>query len=446
MSTSQQRPPFQGGAGHYLPGDIYPSNASYNDPIWARHLLKMYHRNEFIQLMIDWMPAEAFRNWVTFIEDEKPIEGLKFGQPHTFEGYEYEDEESGKLTKVTPFQEYCQWNNVPLSFEQGVGWSRLYNEGTLLVFLDDDQNLLKMSEKEESEIHWKANSNPQGYTRFIVYQPKEAATGTGFEVYNGEGGVGADGSVNKWKVSLHSQYMKSAKTFIIDAERCIHLLWKKKENGWKACSRVIGMLPTCKSEEQTFQKLSKRAHDVAGGILVIKGIASEAERDAIDAEMGPDLSSVDRVFLQDGRDLKYETPDLKASGEYSAIFELYTKKLVRHMRINQQVLDGEKQGAGLGGNTDNDVELGYTEIKAIQQHYRNDLEKVFYKLGKENTSFVYREPMPEMVRQEQTMQREMMEHEDNRMEQTAGTPGQTDSGDKRSGSDDDKGQNREQTR
>lgn len=442
-----EKQPFHGAAGqHHLYGDVYPSNASYSDPIWGTHLLKMYYRNEFIQFMIDWMPAEAFRNWVIFIEEETTYEGVKYGKPYTFKGYEHEDPETQKITRLSPFNEYLQWNDVPVNWIQGVGWSRLYNEGSLLVFLDDDEDLLKQSEREESEIIWAANSDPQGYTRFIVYQPVANDKGTGFQVYDGPDGVNADGSVNKWKITMHSQHMKAAKTFIIDAERCIHLLWKKKENGWKACSRVIGMVPTCKMEEQTFQKLTKRAHDVAGGILTITGVASEAESDAISAALGDDLTSVDRLMLKEGREAAYITPDLKASGEFASIFEMYTKKLVRHMQINQQILDGEKSGAGLGGNTDNDVELGYTEMNDIQEHYRNYLEKVFYKLGKANTSFVYRVPMPDDQRVEQNMQREMMDHEDYRLEQTGGSPNKNDNRDGGSRGDDSQNKNREQTR
>ena len=180
--------------------------------------------------------------------------------------------------------------------------------------------------------------------------------------------------------------------------------------------------------------------------MKITGVTSSEERDSIDAEMGEDLTSVDRVFLKEGRDLKYETPDLKAAGEFAVIFELYTKKLIRHMRITQETLDGEKTGAGLGGNTDNDILTSYTEIYEIQEHYRNYLEKVFYKLGKKNTSFVYREILPEDMRVEQQNMEKMMEHEDNRMEQTEGATESNDTGNGQSSGNDAKGASREQTR
>jgi len=111
--------------------------------------------------------------------------------------------------------------------------------------------------------------------------------------------------------------------------------------------------------------------------------------------MGSDLTSIDRVFLKEGRTMEYKTPDLKAAGEFSSIFEMFTKKLCRHMRVSQLILDGEHTGMGLGGNSNVELMNSYSEIYQIQEHYRTDLEHVFYKLGKKNTSFIYNEILPE---------------------------------------------------
>lgn len=437
---------YLGGAHKFaIDGDVFPGNVDYSDPILTPHLFKMYHRNEFVEVMCDWMVAEAFRNWIKFIEDDKPIEGIKFGQPYTFEGYEYEDDETGKTIKVTPFQEYLQWNDVPVNWKQGVSWSRLYNEGALLVFLDENQELYNLTDSENNIIEWKANPDPQGYKRFKVFQPKECGTGTGFYIANAED-CNTDGTPKVWTVIMHDQYMKSAKTFRIEADRCIHLLWKKRQNGWKACSRVLPFLRFAKMEELTFQKLTKRAHDLAGGILHIDGIASEEEQDTIDDAMGDDLTSVDRVYTKAGRTVEYKTPDLKAANEFESIFKLYTKKMLRFMRMTEQTLDGEKQGAGLGGNTDNDVSISYTEIYEIQEHYRNYLEKVFYKLGKENTQFIYREVLPEGMRMQKEMNEKMMENEEQGDEPAGGSAKDTNPRDQQSSGKKSAPNSREQTR
>jgi len=460
---SEPNKPYLGGAHqHLLYGDIYPSNTAYTDPMRTKDLYDMYYRNEFFQIMCDWMVAEAFRNWIKFIEDTEPIQGLKFGEEYSFKGYEYEDEETGKVTKLTPFLEYIQWNDVPTNWKTGVSWSRLYNEGCLLVFLDDNDELLKQSKKEENTVKWAANANRQGYTRFNYFQPIEVGRGTGFSVEE----ANADGSVKIWKVQLHTKHMDKAKTFLIDADRCIHLLWKKRENGWAACSRVLPLMPFAKMEEMTFQKLTKRAHDIAGGILHIDGIASAAEQSAIDQDMGNDLTSVDRIYTQAGRSVEYKTPDLKAAGEFATIFEIveyktpdlkaagecatifemYSKKMCRFMRISQLVLDGEHTGASLGGNDNAETMNSYTEIYEIQEHYRNYLEKVFYKLGKKNTSFIYREILPEEMRVDEQMQEAQFNHENEGIGEASQSDENMDKRNSGSDGDDTSTKNNEQTR
>jgi hypothetical protein len=314
-----------------------------------------------------------------------------------------------------------------------------------LVFLDSDENLLQQTQKTDNEIIWKANSNPQGYIRFTVFQPFACGTGVGFDVNE----MNPDNSIKTWKVMLQPEAGKS-KTFIIDADRCIHLLWKKRENGWQACSRVLPMLRFCISEEMTFMKLTKRAHDLAGGILHIDGVSSKKEQTDLDADMGSDLTSVDRIYTLAGRTVEYQTPDLKAAGEFSAIFELYTKKLCRFMRINQLILDGEHTGASLGGNDNTELYSAYTEIHEIQEHYKNYLEKVFFKLGKENTCFEYREVLPQALRmQQQQMQNQPNDgnpDENKKPGDATQPPQRADSGNKQPVSNKPKSTGREQTR
>jgi len=388
MSTERN---YYGGAHSidYLAGDIYPSEFTYLQQHFARDYLILYKRSEFIQLMIDWMPFEAYRQGIQFIKDEGPIKGFKFGQPYSFEGYDWEDPETMRKISLSAFEEYFQWINGWMHWLMAVGWARLYDEGALIVFLDDTP-LEYPPGAGDREVIWKANPDPRGYARFKVFQPMAVGTGTGFEVGEVEE---QDGSILNWKVYVQDNKSK-AKMFTIDADRCHHMIWRKKENSWKGSSRVYGLGKIAIAEEQTFQRLTKRAHDIAGGILKFTGVNSKTEQQALDNAMGQDLSSVDRVFLQQGRDVMYETPDLKAAGEFSAIFELFTKKLCRHMRVSQLILDGEHTGAGLGGNNNIEMMNSYSEIYQIQEHFRNDLEKVFFKLGRNDTRFVFNDILP----------------------------------------------------
>jgi hypothetical protein len=390
---------YLGGAHHtkILPGDFYPSNFSFSHVAINQDLFTLWRKNEFIQLLIDWMPYEAFRQGVQFIEEEGPITGIKHGQPYTFKGYEYQDKNSNKSYSMTGFEEYCQWNGVMEQFMLAVSMSRLYPEGALLVFLDDTKTLFPIVGKEGNEIQWKANPNPQGYFSFKAFQPINVNDSGGFSIEDDD----ENGIVTKWKVVVGNANMNKQKTLIIDAGRCIHIQWKKKSNSWLATSRVDGIARIAQLETQIFEKLTKRAHDLAGGILTLTGIAGEAEQTKLDNALGEDLTSVDRVYLQGDRTVEYVTPDLKAAGEFSAIFEMFTRKLCRHARVSQLILDGEHTGAGLGGNNNIEMLNSYSEIYQIQEHYRTALEHVFFKLGKNNTSFVYNEILPDDMTQDE---------------------------------------------
>lgn len=390
---------YYGGAHRvdYLNGDVYPSNFSFRDPQLNHDLYVLWNRNEFVQLLIDWMPFEAFRRGIQFIEDEGEIKGFKHGKPYVFKGYKYKDPNNGKTYTMTGFEEYIMWNDIMIEWIFAVSLSRLYPEGSLLVFLDDIKDLMPITEQGKTYIRWGANPNPQGYFKFKVFQPMNVNLGTGFSVYDSD----KAGNVTKWKIYHQTENMKKGKTFIVDDGRCIHLQWKKKDNSWLASSRVQGMARIAQLENQIFEKLNKRAHDVAGGILEMTGVASETEQQTLDAAIGSDLTSVDRVYLQEGRTIEYKTPDLKAAGEFASIFEMFSKKLCRHMRVSQLILDGEHTGAGLGGNNNVEMMNSFSEVYQIQEHYRSKLEEVFFKLGKNNTTFIYNEILPEDLNPEE---------------------------------------------
>ena len=374
-------------------GDVYPSNFSWLSPLTARDLLALYKRNEYIQLSVDWMSWEAFRKGISFINEDEVVVGDKFGQEYIFKGYDFETSDS-QVIHISAFQEFLMWIDAWKQIMTGVAWSRLYDEGSLIVFLDD--TIPELSEPGTDDRIWRANPNPQGYMRFIVIQPLQAGNSIGFTVDN-EKWDELTNEVKEYRV----QIKRGEKTinYFIEADRCIHLLWRKKENGWKGFSRVKSFAHIALSEEQFTKRLLQRAAKVVGGILTIDAESNE-EMDALDNAIGTDLTSIDRIYKKPGREIEYKTPDLKAAGEMASIFEIYSKKLCRHMRISQLMLDGEHTGASLGGNDNAEIMNSYSEIFQIQEHYRNDLEKIFFKLGKKDTRFVYVDILPENMMSE----------------------------------------------
>ena len=373
----------------WMAGDVYPSNFSFLSNMTAQHLLELYKRNEFIQISVDWMTYEAFRQGISFLKEEEIIQGKKFGQDYIFEGYTYMNPETGEEITVSGFQEYLMWIDMWKLFIRGASWSRLYDEGALLVFLDDI--LPNEATPGNDQREWKSNPDPQGYSSFRVFQPLACGTETGFSVQPSDWDETTN-TIKRYRLQL--RHAKEVKDYLVDADRCVHLLWRKRENSWKATSRVRSFAHVALIEEQITKRLVKRANDLAGGILTIDAESKE-EMTEISNSLGNDLTSTDIIFKKPGREIEYKTPDLKAAGEFASIFDILAKKLCRHMRISKLLLDGEHDGPSLGGNDNGEIMNSYTEMFQIQNHYRNALEHVFFKLGKSDTRFVYNDILPD---------------------------------------------------
>jgi hypothetical protein len=61
------------------------------------------------------------------------------------------------------------------------------------------------------------------------------------------------------------------------------------------------------------------------------------------------------------------------------------------MRMAQSVLDGEAQG--IKASAKYDLMNSYAEVYTVQKHYSTPFEHLFYKLGLEDTRFVWRDPL-----------------------------------------------------
>jgi len=353
-------------------GDTTPTDFSFDMSVSADDLLKLFKRNEFIQVSCEWAVIESSRQWLTFQTPQNGIKGTKFGKPYNF----------------STFDEYLQWINFKGKDQLCKTWSRLFGNA-IMLFLDS-QTI--ESDKEEITLP----SNPNGvYSDCEPYHPL-CNTGdgqSGYEVLETDG----NGKPSKYRITIFTLGMKKARKYLVPVDRVVEYSAPKKEIRYGGNSRVEGIALIALAEEQTFKRLMKRAHDVAGGILTVNGVSSEDEAKALDTAIGDDLSSIDRLFLQAGREVDWKTPDLKAAGEFTAIFDIFTRKLARHLRVSQQVLDGAPSGTISSAKYN--MITSYCEILGIQEHYRNSMEYCFNKLGKEDTRFIWNEVIPDQIEQ-----------------------------------------------
>lgn len=360
--------------GTTLDGDEDPTEFSFDHIPTDDDLLKLYRRNEFIQVAVEWAVSESNRRWITFTTPQNNISATKFGKPYTFK----------------TFDEYLKWIDFKGKDTLCKTWSRLFGN-SIMLFLDSQQSFADAKDEEIT-----LPSNPYGiYSDCEPYHPlcNTSDGQCGYEVLDTD----ADGKPSKYRITIYTKGMKKPRKYICDADRVVEYSAPKKEIKYGGSSRVEGIAMIALAEEQTFKRLLKRAHDVAGGILTVVGVSSEEEAKALDAAIGTDISSIDRLYLQAGREIDWKTPDLKASGEFIAIFDIFTRKLARHLRVSQQVLDGAPQGTQSSAKYN--LITSYMEILAIQEHYSNTMEKCFNKLGKQDTTFTWNELIPDEMEQ-----------------------------------------------
>ena len=357
-------------------GDLDPTEFSFDMEVTPDDLLKLFRRNEFIQIACEWSVIESNRQWLLFQKPQNNIKGLKFDLPYTFE----------------TFDEYLQWIDFKGKDQLCKTWSRLFGN-SIMLFLDDQKGTPEVGDT--SSIYLPPNSKGV-YSDCQPYHPLCSTSDgmCGYEVLETDD----DGHPSKYRITIFTQGMKSARKYIVDSDRVVEYNAPQKEIKYGGNSRVEGIALIALAEEQTFKRLMKRAHDLAGGILHIDGCSSEEEATALDTVIGSDLSSIDRIFTQAGRTMEYKTPDLKAAGEFTAVFDIFTRKLARHLRVSQQILDGAPSGT-LSSAKYNTL-TSYVEILGIQEHYRNSMEKAFHKLGKEDTRFIWNELIPDQMEEQ----------------------------------------------
>ena len=373
-----------------ITGDDDPTDFSFNMVISDEDLLKLYKRNEYVQIKVEWLPGEALRQWLTF-KSEKDLEKLQDPldpNPPEIKGDPVSGTKFGKPFEFEDFQEYLSWINAQEKINIAMSWAELFGH-SIAVFLDSD-----VGKKSPKGNVITLNKNTTGvYDNFDVYHPLMPTSDgdNGYSLISKK--IDDMGKPTQYKIKIFTKGMEKSKTILVDADRVVPFFSKKKEIRYGGNSSVEGIAIVALAEEQTFRRLMKRAHDVAGGMLKITGVQSKEEADGLHEAIGEDLSSIDQLMVLPARDVDYITPDLKASGEFRVIFDIFGEKLSRFTRVSKQQMDGAPEGTISSAKYN--TFTSYTPIYQLQAHYHTTLEWVFHKLGLDDTRFEWNEILPD---------------------------------------------------
>jgi hypothetical protein len=385
-----------------LPGDIDPTDFNFNLILTREQKLRLYERNDIMQLMVEWPVIEAYRQRITFEEDED-VEYLKFGKvPFTFTATEESvDETTGEIKpEQQAYNKYLEWTGFWTKCREGTTWSQLFGECAAFFWDDKKGEKGKIWERTDKALEELEpitlgeglfyGPNEEGvYDDFDFFYPR--TDGTGYRILD----IDEKGKPTLYEVKIFTEGMKTERTFYMDAERVVLFPAPRRRIKHGGSSMTEGVELYALAGEQLAKSLIRRAKLLAGGIATFSGVESEEEASTLDTELGEDITSLDRLFLQTGIEFAYVTPDLKLSSEYFSLFDIMTRVYARYLRFSQKLMDGESQG--VQGSAKFDLLSSYTRIYGIQQHYNRPIEEMFFRLGKKNTAFTWNEIIPEMM-------------------------------------------------
>lgn len=379
------------------PGDVDPTEFHFSMKLGNVNLLNLLKKNEVIQLACDKAVAEALRQGVTWDVDQV-IKGKKHGVDYTFSTNSSTNETTGETTTKQAFNIYLEWIGFWIKLHEGLQWSKLMGT-TIACFWDDkpgvENHITPKKKTLDQGLYFAPNDDPQAYLDFDCFYP--VTSGNGFEIIE----LDEDQKPLIYKLTIFVEGMEKKKTTYIHKDRVVVLAAPRKEIKWGGSSRVEGLAIYALAGQQMLEALVARAKKLAGGVLTATGVNSIEEANKLNNFLGDDLTYVDRLFLGTDKDLKWVTPDLKASGEFTALFDIMTTTYARHLRFSKQMMDGEPEGARASAKFD--MLSSYTEIYGIQSHYKRCVEEMVFKLGKLETSFEWNEIVPEMMENDFTV-------------------------------------------
>jgi hypothetical protein len=339
-----------------IAGDADPDDFDWKTTLSAEETMRLFERNAIIQIATSWSFAEAIRAGWVFKKNEGAIVGQKHGEEYTFEN----------------FEEYLEWISFQTELQNAGKWALVFGTSYMIFFNED----LDISQKNAAGV----------YDRCQAFHP--LVDGNGITVQD----VDKFGRPLKYELHLMTEGMKQSLTIVIDASRVIEFVAPKDKIKYGGSPRCVGLDKMALAEEQMLKALVKRAKDVAGGFLNVP-VETEAQALAANTNIGQSITYLKRLFTKNGYKPEYITPDLKAAGEFTAIFNIISLHFSRHLRVSQQALEG--LASGTLSSAEYNFLYSYTYILQLQAHFKATLERCFYKLGKKDTRFIWNDPFPD---------------------------------------------------
>lgn len=374
------------GSSTYIAGDYDPSEFKYTDDLSRDTLLSLLLRNPKIQKSTVWYASEMLRERWEF-KEKQPISAPK----HSKELYDFET-----------FDEWLEWNGFLQELLKALFWSLLFGDSILVFYTGKEKAAKKM------EL-----SPGKDFVKCKAYYPITKGSGYILEKVNSLFNV-----ADMYKIKLHAHKASESVTIFAPKERVVRFSAPALELKYAGTSVVSAVAHDCIGQEQIKRGIVSVANNLQPGILVVKA-ATKDERDLIDNSIGDTLTHLRRVYVKDAEELekvlKLVIPDLKID-QIEKLNRILQTDIATGTFMSISILEGAPQGALSSAAFD--TFNTYSRVKQLQSHYKQAVEKAFFKLGKKNTVFTWNDPTPKGTpKQEDTKKVEGSDKKDSEKEQ-----------------------------
>ena len=208
--------PYHSGKGgtSEIRGDLDPNEFDFAETLTDFELLKLYERNEIIQLACDYTVTEALKRGCEFDQDQE-VAVDKWGEDYTFTAQTNEVDGSVKQA----YCRYLEWLGFWIKLKEGIGWARLFGR-SIAVFWDDSKPIEKFEYTSEKGNKWEGNhrlddgvyyppNKEDEYIDFSCFH--HFIGGNGYDVQDAD----QDGKPLLYKISIQTSIMREQRVYYV---------------------------------------------------------------------------------------------------------------------------------------------------------------------------------------------------------------------------------------
>jgi hypothetical protein len=356
-----------------------PTEFSFEKQITRSDLLKLSKENSDIDKQCFWLPDQAFCEGIN-LKDDSSFDNAKFDNPYTF----------------PKFSDWLYWSNSWEELQKAVSFSELFGVSIILCLNDD--NIKEYKGKKYFAQSEQPATSIKSFYAFVN------DSGYWIEKFDDDGNPEIYKIQIAWRTSDQNGFVienalnvkKNAVTiYYVHASRVVRFPAFQKDLSYAGTPKAFLSYWISRAKQIYFESVVNGIKNMSGGTIV-RRVASESEKDEIEA-IDTEHNYQNRIYIYDrgvplGDMVQVFVPDFKSAQFVDFITEI-NKYVAQASNLSLRVYGEEDIGSGLGeGGANFSTNLIRSQIRNIQSHYQQYIEHVFYKLGREETSFDWNEP------------------------------------------------------